>query len=74
MGGGAAARGVHGVRTTCFAHMAPQDRIPLPLPLHPRPPAPRQQYPLVPRIALWLMAEVAIIGSDVQEVIGGYRY
>ncbi|GFR45519.1 hypothetical protein Agub_g6911, partial [Astrephomene gubernaculifera] len=30
----------------------------------------RQQYPPVPRIALWLMAEVAIIGSDVQEVIG----
>ncbi|KXZ51426.1 hypothetical protein GPECTOR_12g388 [Gonium pectorale] len=30
----------------------------------------RQQYPTVPRIALWLMAEVAIIGSDVQEVIG----
>ncbi|GIL45319.1 hypothetical protein Vafri_2585, partial [Volvox africanus] len=30
----------------------------------------RQQYPFVPRIALWLMAEIAIIGSDVQEVIG----
>ncbi|GLC38536.1 hypothetical protein PLESTB_001736900 [Pleodorina starrii] len=30
----------------------------------------RQQYPPVPRIALWLMAEVAIIGSDIQEVIG----
>ncbi|PNH07559.1 Metal transporter nramp1 [Tetrabaena socialis] len=30
----------------------------------------RQQYPPIPRLALWLMAEVAIIGSDVQEVIG----
>ena len=24
----------------------------------------------MPRIALWLMAEIAIIGSDIQEVIG----
>eukprot|EP00798_Chlamydomonas_sp_ICE-L_P021091 gene21091-27978_t len=34
----------------------------------------RQQYAPVPRIALWIMAEVAIIGSDIhediQEVIG----
>ncbi|XP_030634874.1 natural resistance-associated macrophage protein 2-like [Chanos chanos] len=29
-----------------------------------------QQYPRVPRIILWLMVEVAIIGSDIQEVIG----
>ncbi|EFJ51763.1 hypothetical protein VOLCADRAFT_56724, partial [Volvox carteri f. nagariensis] len=30
----------------------------------------RWQYPPGPRIALWLMAEIAIIGSDIQEVIG----
>ncbi|XP_041036421.1 natural resistance-associated macrophage protein 2-like [Carcharodon carcharias] len=30
----------------------------------------RRQYPKVPRIALWLMVELAIIGSDMQEVIG----
>ncbi|KAK9835822.1 hypothetical protein WJX74_008692 [Apatococcus lobatus] len=30
----------------------------------------RAHYPPVPRIALWLMAEIAIIGSDIQEVIG----
>ncbi|XP_071966255.1 natural resistance-associated macrophage protein 2-like isoform X2 [Antedon mediterranea] len=29
-----------------------------------------REYPLVPRIILWLMVEVAIIGSDMQEVIG----
>uniref|UniRef100_A0A7N4NUF9 Solute carrier family 11 member 1 n=2 Tax=Sarcophilus harrisii TaxID=9305 RepID=A0A7N4NUF9_SARHA len=29
-----------------------------------------QQYPKVPRIILWLMVEAAIIGSDMQEVIG----
>ncbi|XP_041438490.1 natural resistance-associated macrophage protein 2 isoform X2 [Xenopus laevis] len=29
-----------------------------------------RQYPKVPRIALWLMVELAIIGSDMQEVIG----
>ncbi|XP_072927283.1 natural resistance-associated macrophage protein 2-like isoform X2 [Hemitrygon akajei] len=28
------------------------------------------QYPKVPRILLWLMVELAIIGSDMQEVIG----
>ncbi|XP_075863380.1 natural resistance-associated macrophage protein 2-like [Microcebus murinus] len=28
------------------------------------------QYPKVPRIILWLMVELAIIGSDMQEVIG----
>jgi NRAMP (natural resistance-associated macrophage protein)-like metal ion transporter len=28
------------------------------------------QYPLVPRIFLWLCMELAIIGSDIQEVIG----
>lgn len=28
------------------------------------------QYKKVPRIILWLMIEVAIIGSDMQEVIG----
>ncbi|KAI1732399.1 natural resistance-associated macrophage protein [Ditylenchus destructor] len=27
-------------------------------------------YPLVPRCILWLMTEIAIIGSDMQEVIG----
>lgn len=27
-------------------------------------------YPRVPRIILWLMVEAAIIGSDMQEVIG----
>ena len=29
-----------------------------------------EQYPKVPRIILWLMVEIAIIGSDMQEVIG----
>ncbi|XP_078287558.1 natural resistance-associated macrophage protein 2-like isoform X1 [Rhinoraja longicauda] len=29
-----------------------------------------RQYPKFPRIALWLMVELAIIGSDMQEVIG----
>ncbi|KAK5864000.1 hypothetical protein PBY51_000979 [Eleginops maclovinus] len=29
-----------------------------------------QQYRTVPRIILWLMVEIAIIGSDMQEVIG----
>ncbi|CAB1416593.1 unnamed protein product [Pleuronectes platessa] len=29
-----------------------------------------RQYPTVPRILLWLMVELAIIGSDMQEVIG----
>lgn len=28
------------------------------------------RYPKLPRIFLWLMTEVAIIGSDMQEVIG----
>lgn len=27
-------------------------------------------HPQVPRIILWLMVELAIIGSDMQEVIG----
>nr|ADE77811.1 unknown [Picea sitchensis] len=30
----------------------------------------RLQYPPVPRITLWLMAEIALIGADIQEVIG----
>ncbi|KAL8559336.1 hypothetical protein ACOMHN_060026 [Nucella lapillus] len=30
----------------------------------------RQEYTRVPRTVLWLMTEVAIIGSDIQEVIG----
>ena len=30
----------------------------------------RREYPPIPRYALWLMTEVAIIGSDIQEVIG----
>eukprot|EP01025_Chloroclados_australasicus_P039390 TRINITY_DN4074_c0_g1_i1.p1 TRINITY_DN4074_c0_g1~~TRINITY_DN4074_c0_g1_i1.p1 ORF type:complete len:657 (-),score=91.20 TRINITY_DN4074_c0_g1_i1:420-2138(-) len=30
----------------------------------------RAVYPAVPRYVLWLMAEIAIIGSDIQEVIG----
>ncbi|KAM7422338.1 hypothetical protein PAMA_010413 [Pampus argenteus] len=29
-----------------------------------------RQYPTVPRIILWMMVELAIIGSDMQEVIG----
>ncbi|XP_038552433.1 natural resistance-associated macrophage protein 2-like isoform X1 [Micropterus salmoides] len=29
-----------------------------------------RQYPTVPRIILWFMVELAIIGSDMQEVIG----
>lgn len=28
------------------------------------------QYPKVPRLVLWIMVEIAIIGSDMQEVIG----
>jgi natural resistance-associated macrophage protein 2 len=28
------------------------------------------QYPKVPRMILWIMIEIAIIGSDIQEVIG----
>jgi NRAMP (natural resistance-associated macrophage protein)-like metal ion transporter len=30
----------------------------------------RSVYPRVPRSILWLMTEIAIIGSDIQEVIG----
>uniref|UniRef100_A0AAR2IMT7 Solute carrier family 11 member 2 n=1 Tax=Pygocentrus nattereri TaxID=42514 RepID=A0AAR2IMT7_PYGNA len=30
----------------------------------------KREYPCVPRTILWLMIEVAIIGSDMQEVIG----
>ncbi|KAJ8307569.1 hypothetical protein KUTeg_015653 [Tegillarca granosa] len=30
----------------------------------------QREYPKAPRIVLWLMMEVAIIGSDIQEVIG----
>lgn len=30
----------------------------------------RRVYPPVPRYALWIMTEIAIIGSDIQEVIG----
>jgi len=29
-----------------------------------------RQYPAVPRLALWICTEIAIIGSDMQEVIG----
>ncbi|XP_030828658.1 natural resistance-associated macrophage protein 1 [Strongylocentrotus purpuratus] len=29
-----------------------------------------REYPPVPRIALWIMIEIAIIGSDIQEVVG----
>ena len=29
-----------------------------------------RKFPLAPRILLWIMSEVAIIGSDMQEVIG----
>lgn len=29
-----------------------------------------RQYKVVPRIVLWIMIEIAIIGSDMQEVIG----
>lgn len=29
-----------------------------------------RQYKKLPRIVLWLMIEIAIIGSDMQEVIG----
>nr|XP_006824955.1 PREDICTED: natural resistance-associated macrophage protein 2-like [Saccoglossus kowalevskii] len=28
------------------------------------------EYPMVPRVVLWVMVEIAIIGSDMQEVIG----
>lgn len=30
----------------------------------------REEYPAFSRYALWIMAEIAIIGSDIQEVIG----
>ncbi|KAI0209960.1 Natural resistance-associated macrophage protein 2 [Lamellibrachia satsuma] len=30
----------------------------------------RREYSTVPRITLWIMVEIAIIGSDIQEVIG----
>ena len=30
----------------------------------------RLEYPKAPRLALWIMMEIAIIGSDIQEVIG----
>lgn len=30
----------------------------------------RDEYPRKPRILLWIMVEIAIIGSDMQEVIG----
>lgn len=29
-----------------------------------------RQYRRMPRLALWIMVEIAIIGSDMQEVIG----
>ena len=29
-----------------------------------------EKYPKIPRIFLWLMIEVAIIGADIQEVVG----
>ena len=28
------------------------------------------QYHVIPRVILWIMVEIAIIGSDMQEVIG----
>lgn len=28
----------------------------------------REEYPLIPRLVVWLMTEIAIIGSDIQEV------
>ena len=28
----------------------------------------RREYPTVPRYALWIMTEIAIIGADIQEV------
>ncbi|XP_045209773.2 natural resistance-associated macrophage protein 2-like isoform X2 [Mercenaria mercenaria] len=30
----------------------------------------RLEFPKIPRVVLWLMMEIAIIGSDIQEVIG----
>ena len=30
----------------------------------------REKYGPVPRYALWIMTEIAIIGSDIQEVVG----
>lgn len=29
-----------------------------------------RQYKTLPRVLLWIMTEIAIIGSDMQEVIG----
>ena len=28
------------------------------------------KYPLFPRVLLWIMVEIAIVGADIQEVIG----
>jgi NRAMP (natural resistance-associated macrophage protein)-like metal ion transporter len=30
----------------------------------------RERYPFTPRIILWIMTEIAIVGADIQEVIG----
>ena len=30
----------------------------------------RAEYPRVPRLLMWVMIEIAIIGCDIQEVIG----
>lgn len=30
----------------------------------------RLEFPKIPRLVLWIMMEIAIIGSDIQEVIG----
>lgn len=52
-------------------HVRPLNQLPTPNSQLPRVAAlPRRQYPRLPRLVLWVMAEVAIIGSDVQEVIG----
>mgnify|MGYP005873841481 CR=1 FL=1 len=34
----------------------------------------REEYPMFPRIVLWIMTELAIIGSDIQEVLGFLEY
>lgn len=47
--------------------------LPLPTPSNPSPASHssrRDRYPPAVRVFLWLMAELAIVGSDIQEVIG----
>ena len=42
--------------------------------VNPAHPCCRQEYPVVPRIALWIMTEIAIIGADIQEACTRHTY